>query len=116
MIKLKTPPQLTPKPKPAKDGWGKWYNTAHKTKNFTERNRINPKATFEHTTDNLTTINTINITDHYNKHLKKQLETQPDKTSQTLHVALNQIEQTLQTIHELQRNIRTLTEQHLKQQ
>ena len=114
-IKLNTPPKLTPKPKPAKDGWGKWYKTATKTKTFAERNQINPQATFQHTTNNLTPINNK---DHYNNHLKKQLneiETEL-KTSQTLHAALNRIEQTLETIHALQRNIRTLAEQHLKQQ
>lgn len=113
MIKFNNPPTPTPKPKPNKPGWGKWYTTAVKTENFAERNQINPQATFQHTTDQQTTIN---ITDHYNNHLTQQLQNQPDKTSQTLHTALHNIEQTLQTIHGLQRNIRTLAEQHLKQQ
>ena len=121
MIKFNTTPKLTPKPKPTKDGWGKWYNTAIKTKNFAERNQINPKATFQHTTENLTAIN---VTDHYNNHLSEQLEQkleqkleqQENQTTTTLYIALHETQTALETIHGLQRNIRTLAEQHIKEQ
>lgn len=117
MIHFNNPPTPTPKPKPVKDGWGKWYNTPKKTQTFAEHHQINPQATFNHTTDNLTPT----TKDHYNEHLSNQLEQKIEQhedptTTTLLYIALYETESTLEMIHTLQRNIRKLIEQHLQQQ